>query len=67
MHVLTDRGYINSITFYFARSFSRYKYARESIFGQPSVQSFHTVVSAAASDISYRDEIGNISTSHTRI
>ena len=36
-------------------------------FGQPSIQSFDTVLPAAASDIYYRDEIGNISTSHTRI
>ncbi|XP_058803946.1 dolichyl-diphosphooligosaccharide--protein glycosyltransferase subunit 1 [Phymastichus coffea] len=48
-------------------SFSRYEYARESKSGQPSIQSFDTVLPAAASDIYYRDEIGNISTSHTRI
>ncbi|XP_070152269.1 dolichyl-diphosphooligosaccharide--protein glycosyltransferase subunit 1 [Polyergus mexicanus] len=48
-------------------SFSRYEYARESKSGQASIQSFDTVLPAAASDIYYRDEIGNISTSHTRI
>lgn len=48
-------------------SFSRYEYARESKSGQSSIQSFDTVLPAAASDIYYRDEIGNISTSHTRI
>ena len=40
---------------------------RESKSGQTSVQSFDTVLPAAASDIYYRDEIGNISTSHIRI
>ncbi|XP_011691125.1 PREDICTED: dolichyl-diphosphooligosaccharide--protein glycosyltransferase subunit 1 [Wasmannia auropunctata] len=48
-------------------SFSRYEYARESKSGQASIQSFDTVLPAAASDIYYRDEIGNISTSHTRV
>lgn len=48
-------------------SFSRYEYARESKSGQASVQSFDTILPAAAADIYYRDEIGNISTSHTRI
>lgn len=48
-------------------SFSRYEYARESKSGQASIQSFDTVLPAAATDIYYRDEIGNISTSHTRI
>lgn len=48
-------------------SFSRYEYARESRSGQASIQSFDTILPAAASDIYYRDEIGNISTSHTRI
>ena len=55
MNALTDRGYINSITFYFAGSFSRYEYARESKSGQPSVRSFHIVLAAAASDIYYRN------------
>lgn len=48
-------------------SFSRYDYARETKSGQASIQSFDTVLPAAASDIYYRDEIGNISTSHTRV
>ncbi|KAJ8688620.1 hypothetical protein QAD02_024415 [Eretmocerus hayati] len=48
-------------------SFSRYEYAREPKSGQPSIQSFDTILPAAASDIYYRDEIGNISTSHTRV
>lgn len=48
-------------------AFSRYEYARESKSGQASVQSFDTVLPAAASDIYYRDDIGNISTSHTRV
>ncbi|XP_076171904.1 dolichyl-diphosphooligosaccharide--protein glycosyltransferase subunit 1 [Ptiloglossa arizonensis] len=48
-------------------SFSRYEYAREAKSGQASIQSFDTILPAAASDIYYRDEIGNISTSHTRI
>ncbi|XP_078036604.1 dolichyl-diphosphooligosaccharide--protein glycosyltransferase subunit 1 [Augochlora pura] len=48
-------------------SFSRYDYARETKSGQASIQSFDTILPAAASDIYYRDEIGNISTSHTRI
>ncbi|KAI4504189.1 hypothetical protein M0802_000660 [Mischocyttarus mexicanus] len=48
-------------------SFSRYEYARETKTGQASIQSFDTILPAAASDIYYRDEIGNISTSHTRI
>lgn len=48
-------------------SFSRYEYARETRMSQPSIHSFDTVLPAAASDIYYRDEIGNISTSHTRV
>ena len=38
MHVPTDIGCINRITFYFAGSFSRYEYARESKSRQPSVK-----------------------------
>lgn len=48
-------------------SFSRYEFARESKSWEASIQSFDTILPAAASDIYYRDEIGNISTSHTRI
>lgn len=48
-------------------SFSRYEFAREPKSWEASIQSFDTILPAAASDIYYRDEIGNISTSHTRI
>lgn len=48
-------------------SFSRYEYTRESKSGAASIQSFDTILPAAASDIYYRDDIGNISTSHTRV
>lgn len=44
--------------------FSRYDYQREPESGLSSVKSFKTVLPAAATDIYYRDEIGNISTSH---
>nr|CAG4645477.1 EOG090X04O4 [Lynceus sp. MCZ IZ 141354] len=46
-------------------SFSRFEYQREQS-GVSSVRSFKTVLPAAASDVYYRDEIGNISTSHLR-
>lgn len=46
-------------------SFSRYDYQREQT-GSSSVRSFKTVLPASASDVYYRDEIGNISTSHLR-
>lgn len=48
-------------------SFSRYEYQREAQSGVSSVKSFKTVLPAAATDAYYRDEIGNISTSHMRI
>ncbi|KAI5718338.1 hypothetical protein M8J77_019701 [Diaphorina citri] len=48
-------------------SFSRYEYQRESSSGLSSVKSFKTILPAAASDVYYRDEIGNISTSHYRV
>lgn len=48
-------------------SFSRYEYSMQHGSGQPSVQSFDTILPAAAADIYYRDEIGNISTSHIRV
>lgn len=48
-------------------SFSRYEYQRESTSGLSSVKSFKTILPAAASDVYYRDEIGNISTSHYRV
>ncbi|XKL65763.1 hypothetical protein PGB90_009183 [Kerria lacca] len=44
--------------------FSRYDYQREPESGLSSVKSFKTVLPAMATDIYYRDEIGNISTSH---
>lgn len=46
--------------------FSRYEYQREQS-GISSVRSFKTILPAAASDVYYRDEIGNISTSHLRV
>uniref|UniRef100_A0A2R5LA90 Dolichyl-diphosphooligosaccharide--protein glycosyltransferase subunit 1 n=1 Tax=Ornithodoros turicata TaxID=34597 RepID=A0A2R5LA90_9ACAR len=46
-------------------SFSRYEYQRDQN-GVSSVKSFRTVLPASASDVYYRDEIGNISTSHLR-
>lgn len=48
-------------------SFSRYELQREAQSGVSSVKSFKTVLPAAATDAYYRDEIGNISTSHMRI
>uniref|UniRef100_A0A8D8M298 Dolichyl-diphosphooligosaccharide--protein glycosyltransferase subunit 1 n=1 Tax=Cacopsylla melanoneura TaxID=428564 RepID=A0A8D8M298_9HEMI len=48
-------------------SFSRYEYQREASSGLASVKSFKTILPAAASDVYYRDEIGNISTSHFRV
>jgi len=47
--------------------FSRYDYQREAQSGLSSVKSFKTVLPAAATDAYYRDDIGNISTSHMRI
>ncbi|XP_054279640.1 dolichyl-diphosphooligosaccharide--protein glycosyltransferase subunit 1 [Macrosteles quadrilineatus] len=47
--------------------FSRYEYQREAQSGISSVKSFKTVLPAAATDVYYRDEIGNISTSHMRV
>jgi oligosaccharyltransferase complex subunit alpha (ribophorin I) len=48
-------------------SFSRYEYQRESQSGVSSVKSFRTALPASAQDVYYRDEIGNISTSHMRV
>jgi oligosaccharyltransferase complex subunit alpha (ribophorin I) len=48
-------------------SFSRYEYQRESQSGVNSVKFFKTALPASASDVYYRDEIGNISTSHMRV
>lgn len=47
-------------------SFSRYEYQRDQN-GVSSVKSFRTVLPASAMDVYYRDEIGNISTSHMRV
>ncbi|KAK7789847.1 hypothetical protein R5R35_003758 [Gryllus longicercus] len=47
--------------------FSRYEYQRETHSGLSSVKSFKTLLPAAAKDAYYRDEIGNISTSHMKI
>lgn len=44
--------------------FSRYDYQREPESGMASVKSFKTVLPGTATNIYYRDEIGNISTSH---
>ncbi|XP_054717995.1 dolichyl-diphosphooligosaccharide--protein glycosyltransferase subunit 1-like [Uloborus diversus] len=46
--------------------FSRYEFQRDQS-GIASVKSFKTVLPASASDVYYRDEIGNISTSHLRM
>lgn len=48
-------------------SFSRYDYQREAQSGLASIKSFKTLLPAAATDAYYRDEIGNISTSHMRV
>uniref|UniRef100_A0A8C4NB79 Dolichyl-diphosphooligosaccharide--protein glycosyltransferase subunit 1 n=1 Tax=Eptatretus burgeri TaxID=7764 RepID=A0A8C4NB79_EPTBU len=44
--------------------FSRYDYQRQPESGISSVRSFKTILPAAAQDVYYRDEIGNISTSN---
>jgi len=46
--------------------FSRYDYQRAPNSGPSSVKSYKTLLPAAARDVYYRDEIGNISTSHLR-
>lgn len=46
--------------------FSRYEFQRDQS-GLSAVKSFKTVLPASASDVYYRDEIGNISTSHLRV
>jgi len=48
-------------------SFSRYEYQREAQSGASSVKSFRTALPASAVDVYYRDDIGNISTSHMRV
>ena len=47
-------------------SFSRFDYQRSPNSGLSSVKSYVSLLPAAAEDVYYRDEIGNISTSHLR-
>lgn len=47
-------------------SFSRYEYQRDANIPNPSIKSWNTLLPALATDIYYRDEIGNISTSNVR-
>jgi len=47
-------------------SFSRYEFQRESS-GVSSVKNFKTLLPASSKDVYYRDDIGNISTSHMRV
>ena len=46
--------------------FSRFDYQRNPNSGQSAIKSYTTFLPAAAQDVYYRDEIGNISTSHLR-
>ncbi|XP_075039718.1 dolichyl-diphosphooligosaccharide--protein glycosyltransferase subunit 1 [Mixophyes fleayi] len=52
---------------YLKGPFSRYDYQRQPDSGISSVKSFKTILPAAAQDVYYRDEIGNISTSHLMV
>jgi oligosaccharyltransferase complex subunit alpha (ribophorin I) len=47
-------------------SFSRYEFQRENS-GVSSVKNFKSLLPAAASNVYYRDDIGNISTSHMKV
>lgn len=47
-------------------SFSRYEFQRENS-GISGVKNFKTLLPAAAKDVYYRDDIGNISTSHMKV
>jgi len=47
-------------------SFSRYEFQRENS-GVSSVKNFKSLLPAAASGVYYRDDIGNISTSHMKV
>jgi len=47
-------------------SFSRYEYQRENS-GVSSVKNFKTLLPASSKDVYYRDDIGNISTSHMKV
>ena len=44
----------------------RYEYQRESS-GVSSVKNFKTLLPASSKDVYYRDDIGNISTSHMKV
>jgi oligosaccharyltransferase complex subunit alpha (ribophorin I) len=46
--------------------FSRYDFQRDHRSNMPAIKSYKTMLPAAAGDVYYRDEIGNISTSHLR-
>ena len=48
-------------------SYSRFDHQRVPNSGASSVKSFKTILPAAAADVYYRDEIGNISTSNLRV
>lgn len=48
-------------------SYSRFDYQRIQNSGASSVRSYKTLLPAAAADVYYRDEIGNISTSNLRV
>lgn len=48
-------------------SYSRFDYQRIPNSGASSVKSYKTILPAAAADVYYRDEIGNISTSNLRV
>ena len=48
-------------------SYSRFDHQRAPNSGLSSVKSFKTILPAAAADVYYRDEIGNISTSNLRV
>ncbi|KAF5904532.1 dolichyl-diphosphooligosaccharide--protein glycosyltransferase subunit 1 [Clarias magur] len=52
---------------YLKGPFSRYDYQRQSDSGISSIRSFKTILPASAQDVYYRDEIGNISTSHLQV
>ncbi|TSV54869.1 Dolichyl-diphosphooligosaccharide--protein glycosyltransferase subunit 1 [Bagarius yarrelli] len=52
---------------YLKGAFSRYDYQRQSDSGISSIKSFKTILPASAQDVYYRDEIGNISTSHLQV
>jgi len=47
-------------------SFSRYDYQREQS-GASSIKNFKTLLPASSKDVYYRDDIGNISTSHMKV